>query len=134
MQHHVLDTAELSPGLRVIVRALRAGKTVATLADQDIPHLNGVFVPWFGDAAWTPSAPAALAQLARAAVMPVFLLRRHGRWVVHAGPRVHFPRSTSREADLLAITAWATAYQERLVAEHPPQWVWWHKRWRTRPT
>ena len=120
--------------VRVIVRELRAGKLVATLADQDIPHLNGVFVPWFGDQAWTPSAPAALALLARAAVMPVFLLRRHGRWVVHAGPRVRFPKGATREDDILAITAWATAYQERLVAEQPQQWVWWHKRWRTRPT
>ena len=119
--------------VRIIVRHLRAGMTVATLADQDIPHLNGVFCPWFGHQAWTPSAPAALALLARAAVMPVFLLRRHGRWVVHAGPRVRFPKGASRDDDIQAITAWATAYQERLVAGTPHQWVWWHKRWRTRP-
>ena len=119
--------------IRDIIRELRRGRIVATLADQDIPHLAGVFVPWFGRLAFTPSAPAGLAQVARCPVMPVFLLRRAGRWVLHVGPRTAFPKPANREAGILAITAWATAYQEALVRRHPGQWAWWHKRWRTRP-
>lgn len=119
--------------VRDLVRILRGGRLIATLADQDIPQLAGCFVPWFGELAWTPVAPAALSLVARVPVQPFFLFRRAGRWVLHAGPRVRFPRSADRTADQLAITAWATAYEEALVRQQPEQWVWWHKRWRTRP-
>ena len=119
--------------VRSLLRILRTGRLVATLADQDIPQLAGCFVPWFGDLAWTPVAPAALALLSRSAVQCFHLYRKGGRWVLHASPRVAFARGRDREADQLAVTGWATAYEERLVRAHPEQWVWWHKRWRTRP-
>ncbi len=119
--------------VRELLRILRSGRLIATLADQDVPHLAGCFVPWFGDLAWTPVAPAALALAARAAVQPFFLFRRAGRWVLHAGPRIPVARTANRPADQLAITTWITAYEEALVRQQPTQWVWWHKRWRTRP-
>jgi KDO2-lipid IV(A) lauroyltransferase len=119
--------------LREFVRELRAGRLLATLADQDIPRLAGVFVPWFGIPAYTPSGPAALALLTGAAVQPAFLYERRGRWVLHVGPRRRFARSGDTEADLLAITTWVMAYEESLVRRAPHQWVWWHQRWRTTP-
>ena len=119
--------------VRTCVRELRAGKLVGTLPDQDIPRLAGVFVPWFGTDAYTPSGPAALALLANVPVQPIFCYHKHGRWVLHLGPRKKFPRSRDRAADMTAITAWAMAYEEALVRRAPHQWVWWHRRWRTRP-
>lgn len=119
--------------LREFTRELRAGRILATLTDQDIPRLAGVFVPWYGRLAWTPSGPAALAMLTRSAVQPAFLYRKAGRWVLHFGPRRRFARSGDLAADVLAITAWTTAYQEAIVRRAPEQWAWWHKRWRTRP-
>lgn len=119
--------------IRDIVRLLRGGTTVATLADQDVPHLAGCFVPWFGIPAWTPVAPAALALLARVPVQVLLLHRRAGRWVLHVSPRRTVARGADRTAAQHDITAWATAYEEALVREQPEQWVWWHKRWRTRP-
>lgn len=124
--------------VRDLVRLLRRGTVVATLADQDVPHLAGCFVPWFGIAARTPVAPAALALVARVPVQPLLLYRRAGRWVLHAGPRTAFTRASSsrkedRAATHQAIIAWTTAYEEALVRAQPEQWVWWHKRWRTRP-
>ena len=119
--------------IRELLRLLRGGRIIATLADQDIPDLAGCFVPWFGEAAYTPVAPAALALLARTAVQCCHLYRSQGRWVLHLSPRLHFPRGPDRAADQRAIIAWATAYEESLVRRQPEQWVWWHKRWRTRP-
>jgi KDO2-lipid IV(A) lauroyltransferase len=138
----MVQGARMASGARVVyqdapfgdfVRELRAGRTLAVLADQDIPRLAGCFVPWFGELAHTPSGPAALALLTRAAVQPVFLYEKAGRWVMHVGPRRHFTRSGDTEADVLAITAWAIGYEEALVRRVPHQWVWWHLRWRTRP-
>ena len=119
--------------IRAFVHELRAGRMLAVLIDQDIPRLPGAFVPWFGIPAHTPTGPAGLALLTGAAAQPAFLYRRAGRWVLHAGPRRRFPRSGDRDADAAAITAWATAYEEALVRRHPEQWVWWHRRWHTRP-
>lgn len=119
--------------IRVPLRALRDGRLVTTLADQDLPRLAGVHVPWFGIPAYTPVGPAALTLLGGGAVQPIFCFACAGRWVLHVGPRRTFPRSGDRDADLRAIMTWTTAYQERLVRRHPEQWVWWHMRWRTRP-
>lgn len=118
---------------RELIRRLRAGEAVATLADQDIPALDGCFVPWFGEPAYTPSGPAALAILARVAVQSVFCYRKGGRWVVQVSPRWKPERGADRAEAIRACTARATAWQEALVRRHPEQWVWWHKRWRTRP-
>ncbi len=119
--------------MRELVREVRSGRALATLPDQDVPRLAGVFVPWFGIPAYTPVGPAALAGFADGHVMPVFMLERNGRWVLHCGPLRHFPRSRDRVADQLAITAWFMRYEEGLVRQIPHQWVWWHRRWRTRP-
>lgn len=119
--------------VRVALRELRSGRMLGALADQDVPRLAGVFVPWFGKDAYTPSAPAMLALMSGGAVQPVFLYRRGLHWVMHFGPRRIFPRTKDRAADIRAITAWAMAYEERLVRSSPHQWVWWHRRWRTRP-
>ncbi len=115
------------------VRELRQGRLLAVLVDQDISRLAGCFVPWFGDLAYTPSAPAALARLTRSGVMPVFLYWKQGRWVLHVGPHRHFPRTRDSEEDVRTIISWVTAYEEAIVRRSPEQWVWWHKRWRTRP-
>ncbi len=119
--------------IRVALRELRSGRLVTTLADQDLPRLAGVHVTWFGLPAYTPTGPAALAQLGGGAVQPIFCYARRGRWVLHCGPRVIFPRDRDRAAQQRAMMAWSTAYQEALVRRHPEQWVWWHLRWRTRP-
>jgi KDO2-lipid IV(A) lauroyltransferase len=119
--------------LRDFVRELRSGRGLAILPDQDVPRLAGVFVPWFGVPAYTPSGPAALALLTGVAVQPMFLFRRGKRWVLHCGPRRRFARTSDRERDVHEITAWAMAYEEALVRRFPHQWVWWHPRWRTTP-
>lgn len=120
-------------GARPILRALRDGRLVSVLIDQDVPKLNSVFVPWFGTLASTPVGPAQLAVAAGAPCVSIFLLRRAGRWVMHVGPVVRPDRGPDREAAAHALTATMTAYQEALVRRYPEQWVWWHKRWRIRP-
>ena len=52
---------------------------------------------------------------------------------VRTGARRFRPRSADRDADARRIMAWTTAYQEAVVRRKPEQWVWWHRRWRTRP-
>lgn len=124
--------------VREAIRELRRGRYVATLPDQDIPRLAGDWVPWFGHPAYTPTGPAVLARFVDGWVQPGYLYLRHRGgfrwiWVQHCGPRVRFTRSADRDADARRIMAWTTAYQETVVRRKPEQWVWWHRRWRTRP-
>lgn len=123
--------------VRLAIRALRSGRYVATLPDQDIPRLQGVHVPWFGIPAYTPLGPAILALTGGGWVQPghCYLVPLQGlrwRWVAHCGPRVCFAGSDRHET-ARRILAWAMAYEEQLVRRRPEQWVWWHLRWRTPP-
>lgn len=118
---------------RRLLRALRAGRLVASLPDQDVGRLAGCFVPWFGQLAYTPLGPAALAQLGRCALQPVYCYRRDRRWVMHWGPRFTVPAAGPRGALQCQATARYTAYLEAMTRRHPDQWVWFHRRWRRRP-
>ena len=119
-------------GARPALRALREGRALSVLVDQDIPALDSVFVPWFGQPVSTPVGPAQLAIATRSAVLLMFLYRKADRWVIHTSPRFHWPVNADRLTAATALTAWVTAYEEHLVRRYPEQWVWWHKRWRTK--
>lgn len=120
-------------GLRPLLNDLRAGRAIACLIDQDIPALAGAFVPWFGEAAYTPVGPALLTSMVPGTHFQVALCRRHGRgWCIHFSPAWPWPAGERQQA-AAELTARATEYLEGQVRRHPEQWVWWHKRWRTRP-
>jgi len=131
-EYHGARQIDREDGVRPLLRELREGRAIATLPDQDIPSLAGIFVPWFGSEVFTPSGPALLSIAGGSSWCSVFCYRRGDRWVVHCSPlRAAPPRGGERDATARAITARAMAYQEALVRRHPEQWVWWHKRWRT---
>jgi KDO2-lipid IV(A) lauroyltransferase len=112
-------------GAIAVLRALRNNDIVATLIDQDIGRLAGCFVPFFGRLAHTPIAPAQLACRAGDQAAVVLCFRRKGKWCIRV---VSLPKLEPE-----ALTAAATAVIETAVREYPQQWVWWHRRWRTRP-
>jgi KDO2-lipid IV(A) lauroyltransferase len=118
---------------RKLLRALRDGKLVALLADQDVPRLDGVFVPFFGRPAYTPSGPAALAATAGVELVLAHTLREgRGRHRLLVSEPIQFDRSEKDRAVLEGTRAWC-ALLEGIIRQHPEQWVWMHRRWRTVP-
>jgi Kdo2-lipid IVA lauroyltransferase/acyltransferase len=120
---------------REMLRALHRKELVAMAADQNQTRRFGVFAHFFGIAASTTPGPARLAMLTGAPVYPAFLIRegeteRHRIVVL---PEVEMVRTGNREADIVANTQRCTSVIERMVCEYPDQWIWFHKRWRTRP-
>ena len=98
------------------------------LIDQDT-KVDGVFVPFFGRLAWTPSGAADLAARFDAAVLPTFTERlADGSHVARIQPAMDLP------ADPTAATAAMTERIEAQIHRVPEQWVWLHRRWRTRPS
>ncbi len=120
---------------RGLISAMHAGETVGILMDTNMTPPQGVFVPFFGLPACTASGLAKVALRTEAAVVPGFLLwdQARRRYILRFGPRLALTRTGHGETDVLANTAQFTATLERYVRQYPEQWLWMHRRWKTRP-
>jgi KDO2-lipid IV(A) lauroyltransferase len=120
---------------RGLISAMRDGETVGILMDTNMTPPQGVFVPYFGVQACTASGLARVALRTGAAVLPGFLLWDEARrkYILHFGECLDLQQTGDAEADILANTAMFTAAIESFVRRYPEQWLWMHRRWKTRP-
>ena len=120
---------------RGLIASMRAGETVGILMDTNMTPPQGVFVPFFGVLACTASGMARIAAKTEAAVVPGFLLwdANEQKYVLHFGEELPVIRTGDAEQDALANTASFTAAIERYIRQYPEQWLWLHRRWKTRP-
>ena len=120
---------------RAMLKILTEGGTVGILADHNTALEEGVFVDFFGVPACTTSGLARIALRTGAAVVPGFLrwdeLSR--KYVLGFAPAVELLHSGDEERDVHENTARFTKVIEDFVRAHPDQWLWVHKRWKTRP-
>ncbi len=121
---------------RAIIRAFREGKALGLLVDQDT-RVQGVFVPFFGRPAFTPRAAADLALRFRAPVV-VATTRRRGPspgdgHLVEVTEVTCDPDAPDRDAEVVRLTAACTRILEEAIRRSPAEWVWMHRRWKTRP-
>ena len=121
---------------RTAIRLLREGEIVGVLADVNSHPKEGVFVPFFGIPACTSAGPATLAIRTNALLFPIFCVydRDAGKYKIVHGEAVEPAATGDREADLAATTAAYTAEIEKIIRQYPDQWLWIHKRWKTRPS
>jgi len=117
---------------RASLKALRSGRVLGFMLDQNRPNGQGVFVPFFGRPASTSPGLALLSHQSGAVVLPVFEHREGGRHVVEIGAPIEAPPDRG-EATLAAYTARYTALIEAEIRRHPAEWLWLHRRWKTRP-
>ena len=120
---------------RGILKAMHRGETVGILMDTNMTPPQGVFVPFFGVDACTASGLARVALRSGAAVLPGFLIWEpaEGRYVLHFGPELTLIESGDPEADAVANTALFNRTLEHYIRLYPEQWLWVHRRWKTRP-
>ncbi len=120
--------------LRGVRDALRRGRMVGILLDQNASRREGVFVPFFGEPASTSKSLALLALWSGAPVVPVFIQRETvGSHRVTIEPALPPPATGDREEDVAAFTAAFSRVVESRIRQSPEQWFWMHRRWRTRP-
>ena len=119
---------------RQVLRAFQRGESVGILMDQNMLPGEGVFVNFFGRLASTTSWPA---RLARKTGVPIVLglviwdskLRKYQlrfepvEWITRDDP----------DEEILANTANFTRLIEQYARQYPEQWLWVHRRWKTRP-
>jgi len=115
-----------------ILKVLKSGRALGILADQDVDTVDGVFVDFFGKAAYTPTAPVKLAMASGADIVPVFMIRKSDntfRFVAESP--ISAVQTGDRDEDVKRYTREWSAVLEKYVREYPEQWVWIHRRWRT---
>jgi KDO2-lipid IV(A) lauroyltransferase len=117
--------------VRALLRALRACKTVWYAVDQNTSRRESVFVDFFGIPASTNSATARLAKLTGAAVVPFHALRRGdgSGYDLYLEPAWKDFPTGDLEADTLRVNRLV----EKWVRQNPEQYLWIHRRFRTRP-
>jgi len=120
---------------RGLIASMRANETVGILMDTNMTPPQGVFVPFFGVQACTASGMARVALKTGAAVVPGFLAweEQEERYVLHFGTRIELVETGDAEQDAIANTARFTAALEGYIRQYPDQWLWMHRRWKTRP-
>ncbi|MBR4382452.1 MAG: lysophospholipid acyltransferase family protein [Selenomonadaceae bacterium] len=119
--------------LRAAGRALKDGKILGFLADQDAGP-GGAFINFLGKTASTPMGPAVFSRRFNAPVLPAFIIRQpNGRHLVKIGEPMHFEDTGDTDADLLRFTEKMTKILEQVIRENPTQWLWFQKRWNTPP-
>ncbi|WP_114210771.1 lysophospholipid acyltransferase family protein [Acidisarcina polymorpha] len=120
---------------RGLISAMRQGETVGILMDTNMTPPQGLFVDFFGTPACTASGMARVALKTGAVVLPGFLLWEEAsrRYVLHFGEPLELIRTGDNEANIIANTAMFTKVLEQYIRQYPEQWLWLHRRWKTRP-
>ena len=114
-------------------RALKSGKILGFLADQDAGP-GGAFIEFLGKTASTPMGPAVFSKKFNAPVVPIFILRQpNGKHRVEVHEPLRYLDTGNADADLYRFTVDMTQLLERVIREHPTQWIWFQKRWNTPP-
>ena len=123
--NHIIRKKEAA---REILRALSAGEAVGILMDQNVGLSEGVFVDFFGVKACAGTAFVKFAHHSGAAVVPGFALWSDAeqRYILRFYPEI------AMSGNLQEDTQGIHSMLEGVIREYPDQWLWIHRRWKTR--
>ena len=132
---HGNQIVEKDDFVRGLLAAMRAGEVVGILMDTNMTPPQGIFVDFFGIPACTASGLARIALKTDAAVVPTFTIWDAAleKYRLRFDPAVELVRTDDLEADIKANTQRFTSIIEDYVRKYPEQWLWVHRRWKTRP-
>lgn len=120
---------------REVLKALQNNEAVGFLIDQNTTRNEGIFADFFGIPAATTPGLATFALRTNAAVIPAYMRWDEGRrrHILHFDPPLNLVRTGDRRKDILENTKMFNRVLEDFVRQFPEQWLWIHRRWKTRP-
>jgi Kdo2-lipid IVA lauroyltransferase/acyltransferase len=132
---HGNKTVDKDNFVRGLLAAMKCGDVVGILMDTNMTPPQGIFVDFFGIQACTASGLARIALRTDAAVVPTFTIwdSSLGKYRLRFDPALELIRTGDLEADIRANTQLFTKRIEDYVRKYPDQWLWVHRRWKTRP-
>ena len=120
---------------REMLRMLKKGEMLGILVDLNALDREAMFVDFFGVKAATTFVVAKLALRTGAPVVPIFSPWDNAlkKFTVTIGEPLKFERTGDEEVDTLRATQLLTNVVEDWIRRYPDQWLWIHRRWKTRP-
>jgi Kdo2-lipid IVA lauroyltransferase/acyltransferase len=120
---------------RAVLRSLRRGELVGIPFDQNAKRSEAIFVPFFTELAATSSGPARLVAISGAPVIPVFIVRQPDQRShrIEIQDEIPMVRTDDPESDVRENTRRMVGAIEAIVRRYPEQFLWTHRRYRTRP-
>ena len=119
-----------------VMKILRKRIFVGILIDQNVDRHKGILVDFFTRKAYTTFGIARLALAMNAAIHPGFIFRDPARKFHHVlrfGPPLPIDPAAPREEEVARVTRRCNEELEKAIREAPDQWMWFHRRWKTRP-
>lgn len=119
-----------------VMKVLRKRILVGILIDQNVSRTMGILTDFFTRKAYTTFGIARLALAMNAAIHPGFIFRDPARKFHHVlrfGPRIAIDPAAPREEEVARVTRRCNEELEKVIREAPDQWMWFHRRWKTRP-
>ena len=113
------------------LQALLEQKLLLILGDQDA-HQEGEFMQFFGRPASTPLGPVKLAQLSNSYLVPIYLVREG---IDDYRLLVKEPLAIEKDAEIekqREVLQYLTTSLENVIRDYPSQWLWLHRRWKTK--
>jgi KDO2-lipid IV(A) lauroyltransferase len=129
-----VNTLYRDQSMRLMLRCLERNEFLGILPDQDVRRVGGIFVEFFGRPAYTPVGPALLALASGAPLLLARDIRKAGRHRITVDPPLYANPKAPRQEEVRRLVSLYTKRLEEFIREHPGQWVWMHRRWRTRPS
>jgi KDO2-lipid IV(A) lauroyltransferase len=128
-------TIDKRSAAREMLQILQTGGTLGILVDLNTLDREGIFVDFFDVQASTTFVLAKLALRTEAAVLPVFAPwdPRRKRFLLKVDGPLSFEHSGNVDEDVRRLTQLFTSVVEKYVRRYPDQWLWIHRRWKTRP-
>jgi KDO2-lipid IV(A) lauroyltransferase len=120
---------------RPMLSILKSGGTLGLLVDLNTLDEEAIFVNFFGVPASTTFMVAKLALRTDAAVLPMFVPwdEQRGKFLIDILPQVSVERTGNEDEDVRVLTSRLTEVVENYIRRYPEQWLWIHRRWKTRP-
>ena len=129
------QTIDKLAAARSMVKILRSQGVLGLLPDLNTLDSEAIFVDFFGVPAATNFIMAKLALRTKSPIIPVFApwSEEKGKYLMIVGPPVLFEPTGNEEEDVRGLTTKLSQFIESQIREYPGQWLWIHKRWKTRP-
>jgi len=128
-------TIDKRSAAREMLQIMQSGGTLGILVDLNTLDREGIFVDFFGVPASTTFMLAKLALRTNAQVLPVFAPwdERRKRFILKIDEPLQFESAGDETEDVRRLTQLFTSVVEKYVRQYPDQWLWIHRRWKTRP-
>jgi KDO2-lipid IV(A) lauroyltransferase len=130
-----LENISSTEDVRNMLKVLKGGRILGVLVDQDSTRVKSTFVNFFGKSARTPVGPAVLHLKLKSSIVPMFILRNENeKYRIMVKPELKFQPCGDKNKDIFELTRKYTEILEEIIRKYPSQWLWMHKRWKSRPT